>query len=49
MASPIIGGLRIECYPTFIIMDSDLNILYRTCGGGDNYLGLKIFLKSKFE
>lgn len=49
MASPIIGGLRIECYPTFIIMDSDLNILYRTCGGGDNYLGLKTFLKSKFE
>ncbi|MBD0823025.1 TlpA family protein disulfide reductase [Aestuariibaculum marinum] len=49
MSSPIIGGLRIECYPTFIIMDSNLNILYRTCGGGDNYLGLKTFLKSKFE
>ncbi|WP_223552320.1 TlpA disulfide reductase family protein [Aestuariivivens sp. NBU2969] len=49
MSSPIIGGLRIECYPTFIIMDSNLNILYRTCGGGDNYLGLMAFLKSKFE
>jgi len=49
MTSPIIGGLRIECYPTFIIMDSDLNILYRTCGGGENYLELKAFLNSKFE
>ncbi|MDT0554047.1 TlpA family protein disulfide reductase [Urechidicola vernalis] len=49
MSSPIIGGLRIECYPTFIVMDSDLNILYRTCGGGDNYLGLKDFLNSKFK
>lgn len=49
MSSPIIAGLRVECFPTFIIMDSDLNILYRTCGGGDNYTGLKAFLSSKFE
>ncbi|WP_166965412.1 TlpA family protein disulfide reductase [Yeosuana marina] len=49
MSSPIIGGLRIQCYPTFIIMDSNLNILYRTCGGEDNYLGLKNFLNSKFK
>ncbi len=49
ISSPIIGGLRIECYPTFIVIDSDLNILYRTCGGGDNFLGLKDFLNSKFK
>jgi thiol-disulfide isomerase/thioredoxin len=33
MSSPIIGGLRIECYPTLIVLDPDLNILFRTCGG----------------
>ncbi|WP_431471665.1 TlpA family protein disulfide reductase [Nonlabens sp. SCSIO 43208] len=49
MSSPIIGGLRVECFPTFIILDSDLNILYRTCGGGDNYEGLKEYLSSEFE
>ena len=46
-SSPIIGGLRIECYPTFIVLDSDLNILFRTCGGGNNYFNLKTFLSSK--
>ena len=49
MSSPIIGGLRIECYPTFIVLDNDLNILFRTCGGGDNYSDLKAFLSSKLE
>src|SRR5690606_10975752 len=34
MSSAVIGGLRIECYPTFIVLYSDLNILFRTCGGG---------------
>ena len=47
MSSPIIGGLRIECYPTFIVLDSNLNILFRTCGGGDNFLDLKAFLSFK--
>lgn len=49
MSSPIINGLRVECFPTFIVMDSELNILYRTCGGGDNFKGLRQFLSSKFE
>lgn len=49
MLSPIINGLRVECFPTFIVMDSELNILYRTCGGGNNYKGLTEFLCSKFE
>jgi thiol-disulfide isomerase/thioredoxin len=49
MSSAVIGGLRIECYPTFIILDSDLNILFRTCGGGNNFSKLKEFLNSKFE
>jgi thiol-disulfide isomerase/thioredoxin len=49
MSSPIIGGLRIECYPTFIILDSNLNILFRTCGGGNNYSDLKAFLSTNLE
>ena len=49
MSAPIIGGLRVECYPTFIVLDTDLNILYRTCGGGANYSDLKKFLSSKLE
>ncbi|MEQ8419638.1 MAG: TlpA disulfide reductase family protein [Arenibacter algicola] len=49
MSSPIIGGLRIECYPTFIVLDPDLNILFRTCGGGGNYSDLKAFISSKLE
>ena len=49
MSSPIISGLRIECYPTFIVLDSNLNILFRKCGSGDNYLELEAFLSSILE
>jgi len=49
ISSAVIGGLRIERYPTFIVLDSDLNILYRTFGGEKNFSELKAFLNSKFE
>lgn len=48
-SSPIIAGLRIESYPTFIVLDSELNIIYRTSGGGKNYSNLKTFLSSKLK
>ena len=48
-SSPIISDLRIECYPTFIVLDSNLNILFRNCGSGDNYLELEAFLSSILE
>ncbi len=48
MSSPVLGGLRIECYPTFIVLNSDLKILFRTCGGGDNFLNLQTFLDAQF-
>jgi len=47
MSSPVLGGLRIDCYPTFIVLDSNLNILFRTCGGGNNFLDLKTFLDAQ--
>lgn len=48
-SSPIIAGLRIESYPTFIVLDSELNIIYRTSGGGKNYSNVKTFLSSKLK
>ena len=46
MSDAIIGGLRIECYPTFMVLDKELNILFRGCGGGKNFSKLTNFLNN---
>jgi len=33
MSSGILSGFRIECYHTFLLLDTNLNIIYRKCGG----------------
>jgi thiol-disulfide isomerase/thioredoxin len=43
-SNEIISGLRIECYPTFMLLNRDLKIVYRNCGGGSGFTDLKMFL-----
>ena len=40
----IIKELRVICFPTFILLDQDLNIVYRTCGGGTNFKKMLDFI-----
>lgn len=40
----IIKDLRVECFPTFILLDKNLNIIYRSCGGGDSFSNLVDFI-----
>tara|TARA_R110002049_G_scaffold65035_1_gene170956 strand:+ start:85775 stop:87115 length:1341 start_codon:yes stop_codon:yes gene_type:complete len=42
--SEIIKNLKITCFPTFIILDKKLNIVYRTCGGGEAYENMLLFV-----
>jgi len=46
MSDAIIGGLRIECYPTFLVLDKELNILFRGCGGEENFDNLVEFIEA---
>ncbi|MGB5271876.1 MAG: TlpA disulfide reductase family protein, partial [Eudoraea sp.] len=48
-SSKIMAGLRVNCFPTFLLLDSDLNILYRTCGGGNDFKELEKFINKNFN
>lgn len=47
--SRMIKELRVECFPTFLVLDKDLNILFRTCGGGAYFKSLKQYLDKEFD
>jgi len=49
MSNEIISGLRVECFPTFIVLDNDLNILFYGCGGDENFSNLKDSLTNYFK
>ncbi len=44
--SEIIRNLRVTCFPTFILLDKDLKIVYRTCGGSENFSEMLDFINS---
>lgn len=46
MSDAIIGGLRIECYPTFLVLDREMKILFKGCGGGENFEKLMEILEN---
>lgn len=43
-SAKLIKDLRVDCFPTFILLDKDLKIVYRTCGGGENFKELLDFI-----
>lgn len=42
---PLLKNLRIKCYPTFILLDENLKIVFRECGNA-NFEKLKDFLEN---
>ena len=45
----IIRNLRVVAFPTFILLDRNLNILYRTSGKGTSFQSLVKFIDNQFK